>query len=299
MTAVQTEKLRDYFGPVTNTDIWDDFKLRPDDIIVNTPPKCGTTWTLNIVMMLIYGHVVPDAGNREDAPWLDAAFRDRKAIAASLSNLKRRRCIKTHTPMDGIAYGAEPTYIVAFRHPVDVHFSFRSHVENMKDNSGLIGMYPPDVRAGFDRFLDSPLTDTGTADDLTISSIVHHYMQANARQPKGNVHFFHYADLSRDLRGQIARLANILKIPVSPQTLNDLAEANTFDSMRKVIEASEMRFHESSPFHDHASFFASGTSNKWEGRLAAEDIDRYSNICASIMSPEDAAWLNWGDQRKP
>jgi hypothetical protein len=54
MTEVQTERLRDYFGPATNTNIWDDFKLGPDDIVVNTPPKCGTTWMLNIVMMLVY-----------------------------------------------------------------------------------------------------------------------------------------------------------------------------------------------------------------------------------------------------
>ena len=168
----------------------------------------------------------------------------------------------------------------------------------MRDNSGLIGMFPPDVRAGFTRFLDSPLTDAG-CDDLTISSIVHHYEQAKARKQGGNVHFFHYADLSRNLHGQIARMADILKISVSPQTLKELTEANTFANMRKVAEASEMRFHESSPFLDQAKFFASGTSNKWEGRLTDEDIGRYSDVCASLLSPEDAAWLNWGDQRKP
>lgn len=298
MEEIKTERLRDYFGPVTNTDVWEYFKLRPDDIIVSTPPKCGTTWMLNIVMMLIHGRVVPEAGNREDAPWLDCAFRDRKAIAASQSHLERRRCIKSHTPMDGIAYGSEPTYIVVYRHPVDVHLSFRTHVENMKDNSSLIGMFPPDIQAGFNRFLNGPLTDAGV-DDLTVSSIIHHYAQAKVRQPEGNVHFFHYADLSRDLRGQIARLADILKIAVSPQTLDDLTEANTFASMRKAVKASEMRFHESSPFRDQADFFASGTSNKWVGRLTEEDMARYSELCASLLSPDDADWLNWGDQRKP
>lgn len=296
MFAVQTEKLRDYVGLLTNTAIWDEFELRPDDVIVNTPPKCGTTWTLNIVMMLIHGRVVPDAGNRDAAPWLDVTFRDQNAIAASQNKLTRRRCLKSHTPMDGIAYGAEPTYIVVYRHPVDVHFSFRTHVENMKDNSGLIYMFPPDEREGFARFIDAPLTDAGT-DDLTISSIVHHYKKALARQNKGNVHFFHYADLSRDLRGQIARLADILKISIAPQTLNDLTEANTFANMRKVAETSDMRFHDSSPFIDQAKFFASGTSNKWEGRLMNDDINRYSKVCASLLSPEDAAWLNWGDTR--
>ena len=68
---MKTARPKDYRGPVTNTDVWEYFKLRPDDIIVNTPPKCGTTETLNIVMMLIHGSVVPDAGNREEAPWPD------------------------------------------------------------------------------------------------------------------------------------------------------------------------------------------------------------------------------------
>ena len=293
MQTVHTERQRDYCGPVTNTDIWDSFQLRPNDVIVCTPPKCGTTWTLNIVMMLIHGGVVPDAGNRDDAPWLDCGFRDRQAIAKKQAGLTRRRCLKSHTPMDGIAYGAEPTYIVVYRHPVDAHFSFRSHVANMKDPRKLAEMFPEDIREGFNRFVDAPLTDTGT-DDLSLASIAHHFHQAKLRQDHGNVHFFHYADLSRDLHGQIARLANILKIDLSAEALNALTEANTFSSMRKVIESSERRFHEDSPFVDQAKFFASGTSNKWEGRLNDDDIKRYSERCAELLTPEDANWLNWG-----
>lgn len=298
MVAVKTERIRDYIGPVTNTDIWDEFEVRPDDVFVVTPPKCGTTWMLNIVMMLIYGRVVPEAGNREDAPWLDAGFRDRKAIAASLSGQTRRRCIKSHTPMDGISYGAEPTYIVVYRHPVDVHFSFRSHVANMKDPGNLTEMFPDDIGAGFDQFIEGELTDAGS-DYLTVASISHHFLQSKARKAGGNVHFFHYADLSRDLRGQIERLAGILDIHLSSKSLDDIAEANTFASMRKAAEISEMRFHESSPFNDQANFFASGTSNKWEGKLSETDIDRYSERLGSLLSPEDAAWLNWGSQRSP
>lgn len=297
MQKVKTERLRDYVGPVTNTDIWDKFQLRPNDVIVCTPPKSGTTWTLNIVMMLIHGKVVPDAGNREDAPWLDCGLRDRKETAAKLNGLTRRRCLKSHTPMDGISYGTEPTYIVVYRHPIDAHFSFRSHVANMRDPGPLAENFAGDIKAGFNRFLDDPLTDTGT-DNMSVASIAHHYQQALVRADNGNVHFFHYADLSRDLRGQIARLARILKIDLSPEFLSELAEANTFTSMRKAIEASERRFSEDSPFVDEAQFFASGTSNKWEGRLGDEDIARYHERCASYLSIRDAAWLNWGDRRE-
>uniref|UniRef100_UPI00249569F8 sulfotransferase domain-containing protein n=1 Tax=Ruegeria atlantica TaxID=81569 RepID=UPI00249569F8 len=224
--------------------------------------------------------------------------RDQKAIAAFLTGLKRRRCIKSHTPMDGISYGAEPTYIVVYRHPVDAHFSFRSHVDNMKDQEMFADQFPADIEAGFNRFLNEAATDKGT-DDLTIASITHHYLQSKKRHSNGNVHFFHYADLSRDLRGQITRLADILKIELPAQMLDDISEANTFSSMRRTAEISERRFHGNSPFKDQAKFFESGSSNKWEGKLANESLGKYESRCASLLAPEDAAWLNWGSTRSP
>lgn len=293
MRPIETERGRDYFGKVTNTDIWRDFALRADDVIVTTPPKCGTTWTLNIVMMLIRGKVVPDAGNRETAPWLDSAFRDRPAIARFLDGLERWRCIKSHTPMDGIPYATEPTYIVVYRHPADVHFSFRSHAENMKENT-LVHMFPPNERVVFLNFVGGAMSEED-ADLLTLASLVNHYAQAKARAAGGNVHFFHYTDMSRDLRGQIARLAKIMNVTLSPQLLDDLSEANTFASMRHVVEQSETRFHESSPFRDQASFFNSGTSNKWKGRLSDADLEQFEARIAALLPPEDAAWLCWGD----
>ena len=298
MVAVKTERVRDYLGPMTNTDVWGFFALRPSDVIVSTPPKCGTTWILNIIMMLIYGRAVPEAGNRVDSPWLDAGFRDQKVLAATQDRLERRRCLKSHTPMDGIAFGAEPTYIVVYRHPVDVFFSFRSHVENMRNRDVFKEISPPDLSVGFARFLNAPLTDAGT-DDLSLSSLVHHYAQAKAHKGFGNVHFFHYADLSRDLHGQIARLEDILKISLPAQTIREITEANTFTSMRKVAEASETRFDETSAFRDQAEFFASGTSNKWKGRLSGREIERYDTLSASLLPPEDVAWLNWGDKGLP
>ncbi|KAJ56625.1 hypothetical protein ACMU_06690 [Actibacterium mucosum KCTC 23349] len=291
---VQTEQLRQYLGPVTNTDIWASFRVRADDVYVVTPPKCGTTWTLHIAMMLILGRAEAEAGTRDNAPWLDMALRDRPAMAAMLDGLDRRRCIKSHTPMDGIAYGAEPTYLAVYRHPVDAFFSFRSHVHNMKDGSIFADVVPDDLAAAFQRFLSAPVTDTGT-DDFSLAAIVHHYQQAKARQSNGNVHFLHYADLTRDLAGQVARLNDLLGTGVAPDTLREIVQANTFASARRTAEASAGRFSDASPFKDHAQFYASGTSNKWQGRLSDADIAAYTDRLNASLPAEDVAWLNWGD----
>lgn len=295
MQTVVAERQRDYLGPLTNTDIWHDFRLRADDVIVTTPPKCGTTWMLNIVMMLIHGRVVPDAGNSKEAPWLDCGFRDRQEIAVFLNSLERRRCIKSHTPMDGILYGSEPTYIVVYRHPVDAHFSLRRHASNM-DNDWIDHLFPDDEREGFHRFIDAQLTDAGT-DNFSVASIAHHFLRAKAHADRGNVHFFHYADLTRDLPGQIMRLAGLLDIALSEVLRDEIAQATTFKAMRKAVETSERRFHKDTPFRDLADFFESGSSNKWQGRLSDADMAAYAKRIGELLPADDVAWLEWGERR--
>src|SRR3954454_6317645 len=45
--------VRRYRATVYDSNRWDGFELRPGDIIISTPPKCGTTWTQMICALLI------------------------------------------------------------------------------------------------------------------------------------------------------------------------------------------------------------------------------------------------------
>ena len=111
------ERTRDYIGPVTATRKWDQFDLRPGDIILSTPPKSGTTWSQAILMMLLEGAAVTDRAIWRESIWLDCGFRDQQSLKAALDAEIRRRCIKSHTPfgamketarqrLDGIDDGA-------------------------------------------------------------------------------------------------------------------------------------------------------------------------------------------------
>ena len=50
---------------------WQGFEFRPDDIVISTPPKCGTTWTQMICALLVFQKTTFDRPMDQISPWLD------------------------------------------------------------------------------------------------------------------------------------------------------------------------------------------------------------------------------------
>lgn len=288
MTALP-ERTRDYIGPVTDTRIWDSFALRKDDIVLSTPPKCGTTWSQAILMMLIHGVAEKDRPVWRDSLWLDCSLGDQQKAVQSLESQKHRRCIKSHTPLDGLPYHPDVTYITVYRHPVDVHFSLEKHVANM--NSDILDfVYPPGPGAAFARFLTSPETSTGT-DDLTLASLLHHFQSFHAWKHLPNIHFFHYADLQRDVHRAIDRYAGAAGLALDGALRGSIAAASSFSSMKDITRQNRRA---ESAFKDETQFFHSATSKKWQGRLSDAEFAAYQKRIAEIATAREVAWLENG-----
>lgn len=296
MTTQLPHRSKTYVGPMTNTNIWSEFPLRAGDVIVSTPPKSGTTWTQSIVAMLIFAKPGMDKSVSKISPWLDAGFRDQQAFCATLAAQTHRRGIKSHAPFDGISYDPKCTYFAVYRHPMDVHFSMRTHVGNMKDGilEDLTAQFPDDVRKGFRMFVKDDRPDSGT-DFLTVSAIVQHFLSFRKWAHLPNVHLFHYADLSRNLGGEIARMADVLGLLHSPDVMQDIIDGASFGAMKRNAKASQTRT-TSSVFRDEAAFFSTGTSGKWQAYVTDADVQMYHDRIARLLSPEDVQWLEHGAQ---
>ena len=138
MTAVRRYQVSMY-----DSNRWDGFELRPGDIIISTPPKCGTTWTQMICALLILQEPELPLPLDTLSPWIDMVTRARTDVFADLEAQTHRRFIKTHTPLDGIPNDPAVTYICVGRDPRDVGLSMDRHIGNTD-----IGAFPAPARTG-------------------------------------------------------------------------------------------------------------------------------------------------------
>src|SRR5437879_4553373 len=103
-SAARMTAVRRYEASMYDSNRWDGFELRPGDIIISTPPKCGTTWTQMICALLVFQTPTFDRSLDLISPWLDMLTRDRDSVVADLEAQHHRRFIKTHTPLDGVPF---------------------------------------------------------------------------------------------------------------------------------------------------------------------------------------------------
>ncbi|WP_299727307.1 sulfotransferase domain-containing protein [uncultured Tateyamaria sp.] len=282
-----------YLGPLTDNRRWDMVDVRPDDVFVVTPPKCGTTWMQTIVALLFAGDPEVETELSVRMPWVDIRIRELPEIAARLAAMTHRRSMKSHTPMDGFPLHDQAHYVCVFRHPLDAHFSFRKHVRNLP-MSWFDHWYPEDDPDGiaFRRFLDGGAEGFDT-DAMPLAHIIRHYEAATALADRPNVSLFHYADMSRDLAGTFARLAELLDISHPAHIMDQLVQAATFDHMKANAE----RYAPSGGkgfMKSDSDFFHSGTSGKWAGKLSEAELAAYDAMMDDHLTPQDRAWLEYG-----
>lgn len=282
-----------YTGALTDSRRWTHYKPRIGDIVVTTPPKSGTTWTQAILALLISGDPLVEANPSVNAPWFDNKLNDLDDVVTRLEAQTSRRHVKTHTPFDGIPIWSELRYIAVYRHPIDVHFSYRKHVANYRPEvAERLGIdettFPKDPRESFRVFIEGDNND-----NASLKAVVNHYKSTLVQEPRDNVLRLHYADMTADLMSNAQTIATHIGISHPQDVMEQLVEAATFDSMKantnRFALAAGKEF-----WKNDSGFFDSATSNKWEGVLTGDDLATYEKSISQLLSPDERYWLEWG-----
>lgn len=282
-----------YLGALTDNRRWDMVNIRADDVFVITPPKSGTTWMQTIVALLLSGDPNIKTELSLNMPWIDIRLREMHEVAARLEAMTQRRCMKSHTPLDGLPVGDKGQYLCVFRHPLDVHFSFRNHLRNIPIN-WFNHWFPEEDPDGttFRRFLDGG-PEGFDMDATPLAHILRHFTAAKALTHQPNVSLFHYADMTRDLRGTFERVAKILNVSHPAAVMESLVQVAQFDSMK----ANADRFAPSGGtgfMKSDSAFFHGGTHDQWKGHLTTNELAAYEAAMDRHLSSQDRVWLEQG-----
>jgi aryl sulfotransferase len=304
--SVNDRSLRRYRGFFADSARWERFPVRPDDVVISTPAKCGTTWMQTIVGMLLLDRIdLPPIGTI--SPWLDMLIRTDDEVFALLDAQTHRRFIKTHTPLDGVPLWPTVTYICVVRHPLDVALSDRDHGENMRRERALelrtaaagpeeddlpAREDPPDDPGDFLRwFIDNHEQPTGSGpnglDDYCQQ--IRTYWEA---RDAANVHLFHYADMWNDLDGQMRRVAAALDVLVDEKRWPRFVEAAGFASMRSRAARTAPDAH-LDIWVDPERFFRSGGTRDWASVLTPDDVARFEERLRELAG-DAADWVITG-----
>jgi aryl sulfotransferase len=298
---------REYRTWIFDSRRWKDYRPRPDDIIIATYPKCGTTWMQRIVSLLVFQSPEPIPVTQVSA-WLDRRFpQPIEAVLAQIEAQQHRRFLKTHMPLDGIPFYDEVKYIHVARDGRDACMSYHNHMtgftDQMLDGLDRNGMEDEAVRRPFPRSDPDPaeffhrwITQgevPGHEDGSPGMSYFNFEQSWWQARHEPNVLLVHYNDLKADLSGEMQRISEFLDIPVDQTVWPDLVEAASFETMRrdgeKLLVGLAGIFREGSD-----RFLHKGTNERWKGVVAEDDLALYQAKVDAMLPPDCADWLAAG-----
>jgi aryl sulfotransferase len=282
---------------------WNYLATRPDDIVIASSYKAGTTWTQSIVGHLIFEGDLP-APLAELSPWLDMRIHPLELILNGLAAQTHRRFIKTHLPLDGLPWDAERRFVYVARDGRDVFISLWNHYANFTEEAfqlmngvpGRVGEELPRPPADIHDFWRAWVSRgwfEGESDGWPYWSLLYNVQSWWEFRHLPNILLVHYNDLLDDGEQEIRRIARFLELEVPERRWPDLLERVSFTAMRgkgEIYAPGGGRLWKGGA----STFLNRGTNGRWRDVLSAAELAQYDAACGRALTPDCRAWLEQG-----
>ncbi|KAF6210736.1 hypothetical protein GE061_013846 [Apolygus lucorum] len=225
-------------------------EVKKDDVWIVTYPRSGTTWTHEMMWIMMHGMDFEKAksvwhgdkflflersvlgskkqkakrmeeiknGNVE----LDEKFKNMQIPGHELiKQLETPRCIKTHLPLSLLPPNLLDTAKVVYvaRNPKDCA------VSNYYHNKGTPGGFEAEFEQYWKLFQDGL---------LMFGPHTEHVKDAWERRDHPNLFFFFYEDLKKDLPGMTRKMAKFLEKNISDDDVKAMVNHLSFDNMKSI-----------------------------------------------------------------
>lgn len=249
---------------------YEEFSFRPDDILIVTYPKSGTTWMQEVVPLIMSGGdpaSVETLPNWDRVPWLE----EHRSPVLNLEQRPSPRMFSTHfhySMMPPSFFEIKPKVIYVMRNPKDVFTSAFHYygITSFMVNPGPQGEF-------LHKFLDGK---------VIFGSWFDHVKGWLNADDKERIMYIAYEEMM-DLKGSVARLSQFLEKPLDAEVIETIAERCLFKNMKK----NKMSNYSAVPreFMDQtkSEFLRKGIIGDWKNHLTEAETEYFDAVYKDKM----------------
>ncbi|XP_010186291.1 PREDICTED: sulfotransferase 1 family member D1-like isoform X2 [Mesitornis unicolor] len=255
------------------------FQARPDDLLIATYPKSGTTWLSEILDMIYHDGDVEKC--RRDVIYNRVPFLEMKVpgMLSGVEQLEKTpspRLVKTHLPIHLLPTsfqdkGCKVIYMA--RNPKDVVISYYYFYQMAK-------LHPdPGTLAEF--------LETFLAGKAAYGSWYEHVRGWwDKRQEKWLLYLF-YEDMKKDPQREVRKILQFLGREVSEGTVARILHHTSFQEMKKNPAANYETIPTSMMDHNLSPFLRKGISGDWKNHFTVAQNERFDEHYRQHMAGSD------------
>ncbi|XP_042252349.1 sulfotransferase 2B1-like isoform X1 [Thunnus maccoyii] len=257
--------------PPKSLKYYEEFTFRPDDIVIVTYPKSGTTWMQEIVPLIMSGGdpaSVETLPNWDRVPWLEV----HQTRFLRLESRPSPRMFATHyqyNMMPPSFFEVKPKVIYVMRNPKDV-FTSSFHYY------GIISFAAnPGSQSEFlHKFLDGK---------VMFGSWFDHVKGWLNAEDKERIMYISYEEMIMDLKDSVGRIAQFLEKSLDTEVIEKIADRCVFKNMKK----NKMSNYSTAPRglmdQTKSEFLRKGIAGDWKNQLTGAEVEHFDAVYKDKM----------------
>jgi len=288
MTEMQSNLVRDGKGGqikfpifISQADmdlIEKEFVVKDGDVFIVTYPRSGTTWTEQMVHLLVNKGEQGEQRLTDAVPWLETLPHRPNSMIEFLEAMPQRRLFTSHLPYPLMPHIDNTTAKIVYvaRNPKDVAISTYFHNQSK-------GVYEGSWDEYFQLFLYS---------DVGFGPYFDHVLPWwQASQKDKNILFLMYENMKHDHAGNVAKLASFLDIQADSQLIETVVRLSSFQSM---TSNETTNFDWIPQKADKPKHFRKGDIGDWRNHFSPEQSQQMDSIFMKKMKGSDLQF-DFGD----